>query len=128
MSQLVEERSRATFPVEALTEFLFDGPQRLARVRELKRLVANDPIFCRRRRRHATRMEQYKLAVEQSAHIVELSRHLPDVADKAVVRKELDTDLPFGLHDGMFTPTIRGQGSPEQQEYWLNTMGAQSYR
>jgi hypothetical protein len=26
---------------------------------------------------------------------------------------------PFGLHFGMFVPTIRLQGSPEQQAYWL---------
>ena len=34
-------------------------------------------------------------------------------------RQALGNYSPFGLHFLMFTPTIKLQGSPEQQAYWL---------
>eukprot|EP00730_Choanoeca_flexa_P009175 TRINITY_DN12600_c1_g2_i29.p1 TRINITY_DN12600_c1_g2~~TRINITY_DN12600_c1_g2_i29.p1 ORF type:complete len:668 (+),score=194.81 TRINITY_DN12600_c1_g2_i29:1242-3245(+) len=114
------ERSKAAVDPEAMTEYLYGGKTNLARVRKVKKLIEDDPVFRVDDYYFASRQERYERALEKTIRLVELVRDNGVSKDDAILmRLCIREQLPLGLHWVMFIPAIKGQGTEEQQAKWL---------
>ncbi|KAL1496296.1 hypothetical protein AB1Y20_016258 [Prymnesium parvum] len=115
---LAAERSRATFPVAELTERLHGGAAALARTRELRALVEQDPAF--RRPPPSSREQLFAAALCAARRFVSLVReHALDAAAEQTVYEAIDAVLPIDVHRSMFLPALEAQTTDEQRAAWL---------
>ncbi|XP_013188651.1 probable peroxisomal acyl-coenzyme A oxidase 1 [Amyelois transitella] len=127
---LVKERNKCTFDVEELIHFVDGGKENTVQRRELEeRLFSNKDLKDDVPVDYLSHKEKYENAVKKACIVTEIiNEHrkqypynilkLNNVYRPATVGV-LKNVSPFLLHNGMFVPTIMGQGTPEQQEEWL---------
>ena len=117
---LADERKKASFDVEALSELLYDGKKALAGRRKVMKVLTSDPRL--------SKPDSWFLTREQRiARGLGLSAAMPQVCienglnfeQSAMLREFIAEPCAFDLHWGMFVTTIRGQGTEEQQAKWL---------
>ncbi|XP_077990354.1 peroxisomal acyl-coenzyme A oxidase 1-like [Glandiceps talaboti] len=119
------ERENATFPVDELTHIRDGGKGKTVRRRHIESLALNDHDFDWGDRSFLTRDEEYSLAVKHGV-LTEQKIKEHNIVDEneqnvyrgAVMRKRRHGNA-LGLHILMFIPTIKGQGTEEQQRKWL---------
>ncbi|XP_020247270.1 peroxisomal acyl-coenzyme A oxidase 1-like [Asparagus officinalis] len=118
---LADERKAARFDVEAMKVVWAGSKHNLEVVDRISRLVASDPEFCKDTRTMLHRKELFKNTLRKAAHawkrINEL--HLSE-EEASILRRFVDEPSFVDLHWGMFIPSIRGQGTDEQQKKWLS--------
>ncbi|XP_057700125.1 peroxisomal acyl-coenzyme A oxidase 1 isoform X2 [Corythoichthys intestinalis] len=127
---ILNERQKATFDVEKLTNILNGGPEKTKRRREIESMVLNDPDFKEEDPNFLSRSERYDQAVKKSAQMILKLREY-GIADpeeiycyKRMFRGNFHEAM--GLHFVMFLPTLYGQCDPEQCKKWLPL--AESYK
>ncbi|XP_076086373.1 peroxisomal acyl-coenzyme A oxidase 1-like [Mytilus galloprovincialis] len=123
-TDLLKERSTATFDAERLTEFIYKGPEKVKRKRQIQNIVLQDKFLQSfRPTEFYDRDGQYNNAVRRQIYIMDRLEELGIKSEtdrlnfrEAAAPIELS---PFGLHSGMFVPTLERQGTPEQSRKWV---------
>jgi len=128
---LENERAKATFSVERLTNMLDGGADRTKRRRQIEEIIARDPtgIFSNEENIYLHRIDRHKRALAKHVRMVEISRKLgigdecggEIVASKdfPLMLKAIADDLPTALHWVMFVPNIVSLCDEQQQAEWL---------
>mmetsp|Transcript_4167 Transcript_4167/g.12679 ORF Transcript_4167/g.12679 Transcript_4167/m.12679 type:complete len:714 (-) Transcript_4167:72-2213(-) len=119
-ADLARERRLSSFSPSRLSDFLF-GKGTLERERELTALLANDPVCNKKDRYFLSKKERYLRNLKISVRLAELvvGNGVMDQDERRFMYTQLGDPLPTDLHFAMFIPTIKGQGSQEQQDKWL---------
>ncbi|EDV23614.1 uncharacterized protein TRIADDRAFT_28074 [Trichoplax adhaerens] len=121
-SDLDRERRKCTFNVAELTDIINGGREKTERRQYLESLVLNEPIFNYDDYYFLSREEKYSDAVKKTVRLVQvLKQHnIEDPEDyQTLLKYVLNLNLPIALHNSMFRPTIRDQGTDEQRKKWL---------
>ncbi|KAG0001737.1 hypothetical protein BGZ80_010171 [Entomortierella chlamydospora] len=116
---LAQERAKTTFSVNDLSVYLY-GEEHLDRQQKFLELIENEPAFDKSDRYFLGRTERFAAALKKDHALVKLSQEqkwTPEEFTQADLL--IDTPGPFGLHRGMFMPTLASQGNEEQQEKFL---------
>ncbi|KAF9904235.1 hypothetical protein BX616_001369 [Lobosporangium transversale] len=116
---LAQERARATFSVHDLSIYLY-GEEYLQRQQKMLELIENEPAFDKSDRYFLGRTESFANALRKDYTLVKLSQEQkwrPEEFQQADLL--IDQPGPFGLHRGMFMPTLVSQGTEEQYEKFL---------
>ena len=128
---LVKERERATFNVEALTNLLDGGADRTARRRQIEAAIQRDPtgVFDNSQNIYMHRTERHVQALAKHTRMIEIARKLgignecqgevTHSADFPLLLQAVADDLPTSLHWVMFVPNIVSLCDEEQQKRWL---------
>ncbi|KAG0362360.1 hypothetical protein BC939DRAFT_232197 [Gamsiella multidivaricata] len=116
---LAQERAKTSFSVHELSTFLY-GEIYLENQERLMAIIENEPAFDKSNRYFRGRTERFAAALRKDHAIVKLAQKhkwTPDVFIQA--EQLIDEPGPFGLHRGMFMPTLASQGTEEQIEKFL---------
>ncbi|KAF9429728.1 hypothetical protein BGZ94_009698 [Podila epigama] len=116
---LAQERAKTTFSVHDLSTFLY-GELYLERQERLLALLENEPAFNKSERYFKGRSERFADALRKDHALVKLSKKHNWTQEEYMQAEYLiDEAGPFGLHRGMFMPTLASQSTPEQLEKFL---------
>ncbi|KAF9336897.1 hypothetical protein BG006_007005 [Podila minutissima] len=116
---LTQERSKTTFGVHDLSTFLY-GELYLERQERLLALLENEPAFNKSNRYFKGRTERIAGALRKDHALVKLSQKHKWTPEEFMQAEALiDEAGPFGLHRGMFMPTLASQSTDEQIEKFL---------
>lgn len=122
---LAQERANTTFSVHEVSTFLY-GEAYLERQERLLSVIENEPAFDKSNRYFRGRTERFAAALRKDHALVKLSKELQWSPDEYLHAESLiDEAGPFGLHRGMFMPTLASQSTKEQLEKFLKP--AQQY-
>ncbi|KAG0313566.1 hypothetical protein BGZ99_008739 [Dissophora globulifera] len=116
---LAQERARTTFSVNDLSVYLY-GEEYLERQEKFLALIENEPAFDKSNRYFLGRTERFAGALRKDHALVKMSQEqkwTPEEFQHADIL--IDEPGPFGLHRGMFMPTLASQGNAEQHEKFL---------
>lgn len=128
---LVKERAGCSFDVTELTNLIDGGKDKTARRKEIEEIVLNiKELQDEVPDEFLSPKEKYESSIKKSCILSRL------IMDKfaldyfgedsrflfQTVYAYIKDMSPFTLHLGMFVPTILGQGTQEQQDYWLPRM------
>ncbi|XP_069795681.1 peroxisomal acyl-coenzyme A oxidase 2-like isoform X2 [Narcine bancroftii] len=116
------ERKASSFDVEKLVNFLDGGADRTRIRRAVERIINSDPIFSQENQYFLTRTERYEAAVKGAVHLWRKIKELGWTNDGPEVYFALRTvgrELAFGIHNGVFIPTIIGLGTDAQIAKWV---------
>ncbi|KAL1916503.1 uncharacterized protein VTP21DRAFT_5694 [Calcarisporiella thermophila] len=119
---LENERKRATFNVQELSELFHGGRKRWELMQRIHDLVANDPIFDKKDLYFLNRLELFQRGLAISKRYVELRAKYGLSEEECLIMKTyIDGHIPISMHENMFLPTIQSQASEEQLEKygWL---------
>ncbi|KAG0220452.1 hypothetical protein BGX31_011009, partial [Mortierella sp. GBA43] len=116
---LAQERSRTTFSVHELSNYMY-GEEYLERQEKMLALIESEPAFDKSNRYYLGRTERFAGALRKDHALVKLSQE-QGWSQEEFQQADLMIDEagPFGLHRGMFMPTLVSQGSEEQHEKFL---------
>eukprot|EP00048_Salpingoeca_helianthica_P007565 m.112115 g.112115 ORF g.112115 m.112115 type:complete len:674 (+) comp14366_c5_seq1:2732-4753(+) len=115
------ERSKASFPVDEMSNLLWGGPERRARMEELRTAFSEDPVFRKDDRIFMNHQQAYKRSLEKMAHFHKkmLEMGITKEDEATWCYRGLDELIPSETHLSMFLPAMRSQTSPEQRAKWL---------
>ncbi|KAG0065235.1 fatty-acyl coenzyme A oxidase, partial [Linnemannia elongata] len=116
---LAQERSKTTFSVHDLSNYIY-GEEYLERQEKFLSLIENEPAFDKSNRYFLGRTERFAGALKKDYALVKLAQQekwTPEEFQQADIL--IDEPGPFGLHRGMFMPTLVSQGTEEQHELFL---------
>ncbi|KAF9578212.1 hypothetical protein BGW38_006109, partial [Lunasporangiospora selenospora] len=116
---LAQERSRTTFDVHELSNYLY-GEEYLERQEKMLNLIENEPAFDKSNRYFQGRTESFLAGMKKEHALVKLSQEQKWTQEE-FMQADILIDCPsvFGLHRGMFMPTLVSQGTDEQHEKFL---------
>ncbi|KAF2120995.1 acyl-CoA dehydrogenase/oxidase [Lophiotrema nucula] len=116
---LATERASSTIHVDKLADFMFTTEDLQRRARILSILDA-DPVFNKTATYFLGRIERIKAALARGKRLQQLTvKHAWSDDEYQIAYDLIGEPTPYGLHVGMFTKTLREQGTPEQQERFL---------
>ncbi|KAF9970886.1 hypothetical protein BGZ73_006266 [Actinomortierella ambigua] len=116
---LSQERSQTTFSVHEVTKYLY-GEEFLERRERLLNIVENEPALEKETRFYDGRTERFAHALRKDHRMVQLSKEHKWTPEEFMLADSLvEEPGPFGLHRGMFIPTLVSQGNEEQHEKFL---------
>ncbi|XP_047330734.1 peroxisomal acyl-coenzyme A oxidase 1-like isoform X2 [Impatiens glandulifera] len=117
---LGHERNKAQFDVNAM-KIVWAGSRHAFEVSDrIAKLVADDPVFSKDNRVTLGRKELIKNTLRKAAHAWKKLGELRLTEEEAIMmRYFVDEPAYTDLHWGMFIPSIKGQGTEEQQKKWL---------
>ncbi|BFZ63374.1 hypothetical protein YB2330_004496 [Saitoella coloradoensis] len=117
---LARERSKATFSIPKLTEYIY-GREWLARRDKILAILEDDPIMDKTPNYYLGRGERIRLALARAKRATQLAKDLNWTDEEAQMADWLvDEAHPYHLHKSMYLMTLRGQGTPEQHEKFLD--------
>mmetsp|Transcript_9640 Transcript_9640/g.14868 ORF Transcript_9640/g.14868 Transcript_9640/m.14868 type:complete len:706 (+) Transcript_9640:238-2355(+) len=128
---LRNERAKATFSVERLTNMLDGGAERTKRRRQIEEIIERDPtgIFSNDENIYLHRTDRHKRSLAKHVRMIEICRKLGigDECGGEIIRskdfplmwKAIADDLPTALHWVMFVPNIISLCDEQQQAQWL---------
>ncbi|KAJ0182752.1 hypothetical protein K1T71_002121 [Dendrolimus kikuchii] len=130
-SDLQRERDKCTFNVQELTHVIDGGPHMTEERKKreetiLKEGIHEDEVPTE----YLSHKEKYEVAVKKACLLFKLMRRLQEEENngmenfRAVVGGSLGSAIlqdgsPLTLHYVMFIPALMGQGTVEQQAYWI---------
>ncbi|XP_015119156.1 probable peroxisomal acyl-coenzyme A oxidase 1 [Diachasma alloeum] len=129
---LQRERDNCTFDPEELTHTLDGGPEKTAARREREQYFLNDPeLQDDVPATYKSHKEVYEDAVRRACILLKKVQQLQDLGKgeidmySQVLGGMLGSGIckdgnPLALHYVMFIPAIMGQGTVEQQGYWIS--------
>ncbi|XP_050343192.1 probable peroxisomal acyl-coenzyme A oxidase 1 [Nymphalis io] len=128
---LQKERDQCTFDITELTHFIDGGVEKTEERKKreemaLKENIHNDDVPSV----YLSHKEKYELAVKKACLLFKMIRKLQEEENAgmenymAVLGGNLGSAIlsdgcPLTLHYVMFIPTVMGQGTVEQQAYWI---------
>ncbi|KAG9070139.1 hypothetical protein KI688_009471 [Linnemannia hyalina] len=116
---LAQERANTTFSIHEVSAFLY-GEVYLERQERLLSVIENEPAFDKSNRYFRGRTERFAAALRKDHALVKLSKELQWSPEEYLQAESLiDEAGPFGLHRGMFMPTLASQSTNEQLEKFL---------
>ncbi|EXX76685.1 uncharacterized protein OCT59_024117 [Rhizophagus irregularis] len=116
---LALEREKATFNVKELTLALY-GSKELEKDNRILKILENDPVFDKSNLYFMGRTELFENALRKDKRLVQLIKeHKWNMEEIQAAVSFIDLPGPYGLHRGMFIPTIFGQGTEEQKKKFL---------
>ncbi|KAF9145442.1 hypothetical protein BGX30_008866 [Mortierella sp. GBA39] len=116
---LAQERANTTFSIHEVSAFLY-GEVYLERQERLLSVIENEPAFDKSNRYFRGRTERFAAALRKDHALVKLSKELQWSPEEYLQAESLiDEAGPFGLHRGMFMPTLASQSTKEQLEKFL---------
>jgi len=128
---LKNERSKATFSVERITNMLDGGVDRTKRRRQIEEIIERDPsgIFSNEDNHYLHRTDRHTRALAKHVRMIEICRKLGigdecngeivESKDFPIMVKAIADDLPTSLHWVMFVPNISSLCDEEQKAKWL---------
>ncbi|KAI8497361.1 Peroxisomal acyl-coenzyme A oxidase 1 [Branchiostoma belcheri] len=120
---LQKERESASFDPEKITNFLYGGPEKLRRKRELESLALNDPDFQHEDLNFMSREQQYETQLKKGIVMITKMKELniTDFWDEYYYTSAVlvSDGYPMSVHKRMFLPTLHGQATEQQKEKWL---------
>lgn len=121
VDHLEHERKTAEFDVEAM-KIVWAGSRHAYEIADrMARLAASDPEFRKNDRPMLGRKELFKNTLRKAGHAWKRINELRLTEEEAsMLRFFVDEPSYVDLHWGMFVPTIKGQGTNEQQKKWLS--------
>ncbi|XP_038207790.1 probable peroxisomal acyl-coenzyme A oxidase 1 [Zerene cesonia] len=129
---LQRERDNCTFNVTELTNLLDGGPQKTKERKQREDMVFNEGVHNESvPGMYLSYKEKYELAIKKSCATLLMIKKLQEKGKAgldsyiALLGGSLATAIvgdgnPLALHYIMFIPTIMGQGTVEQQAYWMS--------
>ena len=124
-ADLRRERSTATFPARELAALLAGGEDKLTLREKVGDAVRGTEVFSKKGKYFMERADLYRTTLEKYLALPKLAsdlqkRGVGDAMQIArIIREMIDEPGGLDLHLGMFIPTIQGQGTKEQQAYWM---------
>ncbi|XP_064382734.1 peroxisomal acyl-coenzyme A oxidase 1-like isoform X1 [Halichondria panicea] len=120
VEELRREREASSLNISELTTFVDAGEMLSERRKQLFDLVVEDPVFSMADTYFMSREESFDDAMKKSVRFVQKKKELDfDPVESEIFKRAITEVLPISVHQDMFIPTIKGQGTPEQQEKWL---------
>ncbi|KAM3958975.1 acyl-coenzyme A oxidase 1 [Aphomia sociella] len=128
---LGNERAKCDFNVEELTNYLDEGKENTVRRRFLENKVLSvKELKDEVPEEYLSHKEKYENAIRKAVTLYKVLKDLeePNQTERDRVRSNyrnmistgvLKDNSPITLHFAMFIPTIIGQGTDEQRDYWL---------
>ncbi|XP_037298571.1 probable peroxisomal acyl-coenzyme A oxidase 1 [Manduca sexta] len=130
-ADLQQERKKCTFNITELTNFIDGGPHMTEERRKREEKVLKEGIHIEEvPSEYLSHKEKYELAVKKACMLFKLIRRWQEEENtgmesfRAVLGGSLGSAIlqdgsPLTLHYVMFIPTLMGQGTVEQQAYWV---------
>lgn len=117
---LALERASSKLCVEELSQHLLSHDGFLERQNKLLQLLQNEPLLSKGQQFNLSRPERFKLGLARAKLLQRLAdKHQWSSDDHKMAQYLVDDVSPYMLHTGMFSQTVREQGSDDQQKYWL---------
>ncbi|CAG9796941.1 unnamed protein product [Diatraea saccharalis] len=128
---LQRERDKCTFSVTELTHLLDGGPQNTEERKKIEDMVLKEGIHNEDiPSEYLSHKEKYEQSVKKACLLFKMIRRLQEEENtgmenyRAVLSGMLGSAIlqdgsPLTLHYVMFIPTLMGQGTVEQQAYWI---------
>eukprot|EP01100_Stratorugosa_tubuloviscum_P001023 TRINITY_DN122_c0_g1_i2.p1 TRINITY_DN122_c0_g1~~TRINITY_DN122_c0_g1_i2.p1 ORF type:complete len:670 (+),score=329.37 TRINITY_DN122_c0_g1_i2:54-2063(+) len=115
-----KERNNFNFNVRELTYILQGGKENTERNEFYASIIEKEPIFHCQNSIYLSREQKYALGLSQTRKYLQLIKEHNLTREEALVLKNYITEpLGFDTHRSMYTPTLEGQASSEQQQKWL---------
>ncbi|XP_060077957.1 peroxisomal acyl-coenzyme A oxidase 1-like [Ylistrum balloti] len=122
-SDLQNDRKRATFDVEKLTNFIDGGAEKTSRRRYIQNTAVNDHAALKLKPwAFRTREENYEAVVRKQVQVARRSKELGLNNQEISIYEETfqsHESNRIGPRNGMFPPTIEKQGTTEQKKKFL---------
>lgn len=120
MDHLADERTNCPFDIGQMSEVVWNGRDRVERVKRLSAIVANDPLFARVDFSSLTRAQAMKISLGKATHMYKRVNELQLAdEDKSIFKLFVDDISFYDLHHYMFIPALEGQATPQQSLHWL---------
>ncbi|CAH0405622.1 unnamed protein product [Chilo suppressalis] len=128
---LQRERDKCTFNITELTHLIDGGPQNTEERKKREDMVLKEGIHVEDvPSEYLSHKEKYELAIKKACLLFKMIRRLQEEENtgmenyRAVLGGMLGSAIlrdgsPLTLHYVMFIPTLMGQGTVEQQAYWI---------
>ncbi|GCC21904.1 hypothetical protein chiPu_0000286 [Chiloscyllium punctatum] len=119
---IASERTAPGFPLEKLVNLLDGGAERTRIRRAVEHVVNGDTVFSRENEYFLTPTEQYELAVKRAVHLWQKMKELgwmDDGPELQFAYRIMGGNLAFGVHNGVFIPTITELGTDAQIAKWV---------
>ncbi|CAK1601683.1 unnamed protein product [Parnassius mnemosyne] len=128
---LQKEREKCTFNVIELTNVIDGGPQKTEERKKREEMVFKEGIHIDEvPSDYLSHKEKYELAIKKACLLFKMMRRLQEEENAgmenymALLGGTLGSAIlgdgsPLTLHYVMFIPTLMGQGTVEQQAYWI---------
>ncbi|KIW62214.1 hypothetical protein PV04_10410 [Phialophora macrospora] len=118
-SVLAAERAASPVNADSLSTLLFTAPI-LERNQKILDILQRDPVFDKSQNYFRGRIERIRAALARGKRLQQLTvAHGWSPDEYQVAYELLGEPTPYGLHAGMFTVTLREQGTPEQHKLFL---------
>lgn len=119
--ELRRERERSTLNLPELTHFNDGGEYITEMRRKVYNIVTSDPVFRQDDRYYHSTEEAFDRAMEKAVRYVQVCKEqgITNGIEKNIFANATGEQSPIGLHEGMFLPTIEGQGTEEQKAKWV---------
>lgn len=116
---LQQERAKSNLDVDKLASFMFTD-EVLQRHQKILAVLEADPVFDKSQNYFRGRDARIEAALARAKRLRQLNVKLKwSKEDYMVAHMLIQEPTPYDLHDGMFTVTIREQGTPEQHKKYL---------
>ncbi|KAF9998019.1 acyl-coenzyme A oxidase [Entomortierella chlamydospora] len=117
---LAHARTKASFNITDMTNYLHNGPENVEHRRYIIDLIAKEPIFQKDDWAWLNHTDAVNRGVAMSTRLAEIiiENDLNDL-DFATCLEAIDDTIPILLHNGAFIPVINSQGTDEQIEKWI---------
>ena len=116
---LQQERAKSNLDVDKLASFMFTD-EVLNRHKRILAILESDPVFDKSQNYFRGRDARVEAALARAKRLAQLKvKHKWSREDYMVANMLIQEPTPYALHDGMFTVTIREQGTPEQHKKYL---------
>lgn len=119
-----QERAAATFDADQMNYFLEGSKERALEIRKFISQMERDPVLAASTKDYdATKAEHREITIQK---INRLSRYIEVETFDALERRlsivsvfDPSFHTRLGVHLGLFLGCIRGNGTPDQMQYWL---------
>ncbi|KAL1918601.1 uncharacterized protein VTP21DRAFT_2623 [Calcarisporiella thermophila] len=120
LKDIADARSRATFNVREMSEFIFGGKENFESMMEINDIITSDPICTWKDKQFMDRREILLRGLAVSKRLVELRNKYDWNLQELLYAMSYSTEhVPIFLHFSAFIPVIISQGTDEQQDEWL---------
>ena len=116
---LESERSKSMLNVAGLSKTIY-GEDYLVRQAHILQLIQSNPLFNKSQQLNLSRIDRFKLILLRAKTLRRMTlEHKWSEDDFKMAEYLVDDIHPYVLHNGMFTVTVREQGSDAQRAKWM---------
>ncbi|KAI9022997.1 acyl-CoA dehydrogenase/oxidase C-terminal [Phycomyces nitens] len=120
-------RRQATFPVELMTSYIYEGMQEVEKQREFRRILVKEPLFDQSTYTFLGREEKLHRATHAAKRIIDLAKeHDWNDHDLESFQSRIGAGNPLTLHFEAFVPVVTSMGTAEQSRKWIGAVKRQA--